>query len=62
MIPQPQPRIPPVHSQSETDNFLTHRVTRLAPSTIDPVRKSIRRLLPIVRIPGLQDKGLYRLR
>ena len=62
MILQPQPRIPTVQSQSKTDNFLANRVARLAPPTVDPVRQRFRRLLPVVRIPGVNNESLDRLR
>jgi hypothetical protein len=47
---------PTVYAQCKAHNFFADLASGLLPSCVDPVRKSVRRILPVIAVPTIEDE------
>jgi hypothetical protein len=55
MVSKTHLRIPTVYAQCKAHNFFADLNPGFLPSCIDPVRKSVRRILPVIAAPAIED-------
>jgi hypothetical protein len=62
MISKTHLGISTVYAQCKAHNFFAEFAPSLLPSSVDPVCKSVRRILPIIAVPAIEDYLGDRLR